>query len=123
MRRSPDSIVLQTATKYPQNMLDSPKLVDFSAHLNSQFEVSDGDGVAFEFLETAALKDPFSKDPVDPKTCGRFSLLFQGPENVELPQGMYALRHEMLGDLSLFLVPIGQSDGRYQLEAIFNGID
>ena len=51
----------------------------------------------------------------------QFSLRLLGPGDNFLPQQIYSLRHESLGELELFLVPVGQeSDGSYQYEIIFN---
>lgn len=51
----------------------------------------------------------------------QFSLLLKGPGNTFLPQQIYSLRHEILGELELFLVPVGQeADGSYQYEIVFN---
>lgn len=44
----------------------------------------------------------------------QFSLLFKGPVTPILPQHIYDLSHAELGDLSLFLVPIGRDKGRDQ---------
>ena len=49
-----------------------------------------------------------------------FALVFRGPHDPALGQGLYALQHEALGALSLFLVPVGmEADGRLY-EAVFN---
>lgn len=51
----------------------------------------------------------------------QFSLLLLGPGNQFLPQRIYRLRQEAMGELALFLVPVGQeADGRYQYEIVFN---
>jgi hypothetical protein len=47
-----------------------------------------------------------------------FSLLFACP--VPALQGMYALHHDALGQLEIFLVPIKQDGAGVQLEAIFS---
>jgi hypothetical protein len=45
---------------------------------------------------------------VDPRSEGRsFSVFFSGPGPLVLPQRTYRLRHDELGELELFLVPIG----------------
>ncbi|MGE5493521.1 MAG: DUF6916 family protein [Actinomycetota bacterium] len=49
-----------------------------------------------------------------------FSLIFSGPPGVSFQQGSYTLEHEKLGELLLFLVPIGIENGAIQLEAVFN---
>jgi hypothetical protein len=49
-----------------------------------------------------------------------FSLVFRSPQPSHVPQAIYALEHEGLGVLELFLVPIGPRDGGMCYEAIFN---
>ncbi|MEI2385949.1 hypothetical protein [Breoghania sp. JC706] len=50
---------------------------------------------------------------------GAFSLLFQGPQDPALPQGLYPIRHEAIGELPLFLVPVGSLGEDKGYEAIF----
>jgi hypothetical protein len=50
----------------------------------------------------------------------RFSLVFRGPHDRLLQQGMYRLRHSQLGALELFLVPVGQDHEGLYYEAVFN---
>jgi hypothetical protein len=56
----------------------------------------------------------------DRQTSQSFSILFLGPENHPVGQGLYELEHESLDPMALFLVPVGIVEGRMQLEAIFN---
>lgn len=50
-----------------------------------------------------------------------FSVVFLGPSAAAvLPQAIYALEHEGLGRLEVFLVPIGRDGDRVQYEAVFN---
>ena len=50
-----------------------------------------------------------------------FTLTFLGPAGQHLPQRTYRLHHATLGELDVFLVPVGpQADGRHQYEAVFN---
>lgn len=49
-----------------------------------------------------------------------FSLLFHGPLRPVLPQRVYQLSHAELGELAIFLVPIGPAGGAMQYEAIFS---
>src|ERR1700726_5082088 len=52
----------------------------------------------------------------------QFSILFHGPADRTLPQGMYSFRHEALGSLMLFIVPvIGSNAERIVYEACFSG--
>ncbi|MGE5477130.1 MAG: DUF6916 family protein [Bacteroidales bacterium] len=50
-----------------------------------------------------------------------FSIIFRGSSpDLLLNQGIFALRHEELGRLELFMVPIGQlPDGNFRYQACF----
>jgi hypothetical protein len=50
-----------------------------------------------------------------------FALLLLGPVSRHyLPQGTYPMRHEAMGGLDLFIVPIGPETGRMRYEVVFN---
>jgi hypothetical protein len=49
-----------------------------------------------------------------------FSLVFRGPKESVLPQGIYTVEQEALGTAGIFLVPIGPDDVGQRYEAIFN---
>jgi hypothetical protein len=49
-----------------------------------------------------------------------FSLMFHGSADRFLPQKMYKLRHERLGEFNLTLVPVGQDEQGFIYEAAFN---
>ena len=49
-----------------------------------------------------------------------FVLTFHGPADVVLEQSIYTLEHERLGNLEIFLVPVGQTEGEVVYEAVFN---
>jgi hypothetical protein len=49
-----------------------------------------------------------------------FSLLFTSQGEFVLPQRMYALRHDVLGPLSIFIVPLSHEAGITTYQAIFN---
>lgn len=50
----------------------------------------------------------------------QFALLFHGPQNPFLPQAIYHVEHDHLGELDLFLVPVGKVQDGFQYEAVFN---
>jgi hypothetical protein len=65
----------------------------------------------------------------DDERCERFSLIFHGPPDRLLPQKLYSLRHDTMGELQLFLVPVGEKaegvgENRrrvgYRYQAVFN---
>lgn len=85
----------------------------FRAHLDTMFVADYGDrAVPLRLAEVAGER-----------VTGRleqFSLYFHGPADRQLPQGTYALAHDALGALALFLVPIGANSERVVYEACFN---
>lgn len=50
----------------------------------------------------------------------RFSVFFHGAGNFFLPQRIYRLEHEQLGENEIFLVPIGQDERGFRYEAVFS---
>jgi hypothetical protein len=48
-----------------------------------------------------------------------FTLLFEAPENCDTPEGIHRLRHATLGEMDLFLTPVGRPAARTCYEAAF----
>lgn len=50
-----------------------------------------------------------------------FNVIFSGPKDLYIKQGMFEMTHEMFdGPTPIFIVPIARyDDGRFQFEAIF----
>ena len=48
-----------------------------------------------------------------------YSLLFSGPLTPLLPQAIYPLRNAVMGELGIFLVPLGPAGQTMRYEAIF----
>ncbi len=49
-----------------------------------------------------------------------FSIQFRGPADRMMPQKTYKLEHGRLGDIDLFLVPVGKDNAGVYYEAVFN---
>ncbi|MDE2463520.1 MAG: hypothetical protein KGO02_07400 [Alphaproteobacteria bacterium] len=49
-----------------------------------------------------------------------FSLFFTGQGPHYLLQGTYRLSHDRLGDLDVFIVPVGRTDDGFRYQAVFN---
>jgi hypothetical protein len=49
-----------------------------------------------------------------------FSLVFRGPARPVLPQQIYRMEHEEIGNFDLFLVPIGPDAEGMRYEAVFS---
>ncbi len=50
----------------------------------------------------------------------QFSLAFRGPLTPFAPQGTYTVEHEKLGELALFLVPLGPDSIGMCYQVVFN---
>lgn len=83
-------------------------------NLNTRFHVS-AEGtpiVDLDLVEVSELKIAANQE--------LFSILFRGPREQFLGQGIRSLEHEKLGESELFLVPIREDADGYYYEAIFN---
>ena len=90
---------------------------EFSRHLNSTFNLKFVDGdLPLELVEVSAYRPQEHEE----QGLERFSALFAGPGNALLPQGLYRLTHDQMGDVDLFLVPVSVDQRRIQYEAVFN---
>jgi len=99
-------------------VLDKLAITDFTPYLNQTFRIR-VDGVEPMDLELVSVTEagPASR----PDARNPFSLHFLGPVSSQyLVQHIYRMEHTGMGDLELFLVPLGLEDGRMQYEAIFN---
>jgi hypothetical protein len=86
---------------------------EFARHMGEPFEVVVGDEVFPITLAQARPIQPSIRDG------GSFSLIFNGPLTPILNQAMYEVRR---GDerWPLFIVPVGERDGVFEYEVIFN---
>lgn len=89
---------------------------DFREHLETDFFVSlgnDADSLRLRLVEVNELRGGGPRrEP--------FSLIFSGPHDVYLPQQIYTLRHNVMGVLDIFIVPIRPDERGARLQAIFN---
>jgi hypothetical protein len=86
----------------------------FSQHVNSKFHVQINEDIAVE-LDLISI----SELKVYPKQQ-EFSLVFRGPLNIFLGQGVHYFKHDQMGEFELFIVPIRQDQQGFYYEAIFN---
>ena len=84
----------------------------FEAACNSAFLVSviEQPTTTFPLMLTTLTSRPA------PPGIEQFSMLFTGPPEPVLPQGTYRFVHDDLGELPLFMVPIGKNSERVQYE-------
>ena len=86
----------------------------FAENLNTKFLLRTDDGNAIE-LELTEIREVESGPGHE-----QFALVFDGPGAIYLPQRIYPLEHERMGEISLFLVPIGRGENGFTYEAVFN---
>jgi hypothetical protein len=90
---------------------------EFSRHLNSRFKLTLQDQeVELELIEVKA----YLPQANDQGGMERFSIYFDGPVNIRLPQSVYRLEHEQMGEFEIFLVPISGDQKGFHYEAVFN---
>lgn len=97
----------------------------FAPHVGDRF-VTTGDGapLALELVEARRI----ALKPMDGRALGRsgfvrrdpFALLFRGPHERPLPQGLRPFTHPALGTFELHIVPVGPGETGLLYEAIFN---
>ena len=86
----------------------------FAEHLNTKFRVplESSGAVELELVEVVStLSTPRQE---------QFSVFFSGPADVYLPQMTYRMEHDALGQLDLFIVPVGRTPAGFKYEAVFN---
>lgn len=86
----------------------------FVENLNTQFHFS-ADGTHIVELELAEVSERQLN-----ATQEQFAVVFRGPRDPFLGQGIRPLDHEKLGRSELFLVPIREDAEGYYYEAVFN---
>lgn len=90
---------------------------DFSRLVGKQFKLSSEDGTTSraELIEANApskrLALRFRRE--------QFSIVFDVPDDVELVQGRYRIKHSKIGSMDLFMVPVDLPGKFNRLEAVF----
>ena len=90
---------------------------EFSKHVGTQFNVALTDG---ELSLTLVEAKAYMPGENEQEGMERFSVFFDGPPNLLLPQQTYQLRHEQMGEFDIFLTPISGDAKRIRYEAVFN---
>lgn len=104
----------------------------FAPHLSEYFTANiNGEAIHFQLIEVADLKQDSIDKSVQHKIHDEkfrekvreesFTLLFRADTAFELKQATYRLKHDTLGDVELFLVPVERKSGPWRFyEAVFN---
>jgi hypothetical protein len=80
--------------------------------------VNDRPPVSLELIEATEGSEPGGPRP-EGQARMQFSVVFRGVMAPVLPQGTYHFTHAELGELDLFLVPIGPDSEGMRYEAAF----
>jgi hypothetical protein len=102
----------------PLEMLTLERFTELLNH-RFQVQVAPGHGIAMELAQATAGRSSVSAG-ANPERYEAFSLIFNGPESPQLPQGIYAFEQEKIGRFELFIVPVGREGGAVQYQAVFN---
>jgi hypothetical protein len=90
---------------------------EFSQHVGTKFHVkADEREIELELIEVKG----YTSQEIEQGGMERFSVFFAGPGDPLLPQKVYRLEHERMGEFELFLVPIAGDEKSYRYEAVFN---
>ena len=86
----------------------------FAAHLNTRFAIpiDETSRVELTLIEVSELK-------LSPRQ-EQFAIVFRGPLDIFLGQGMRPFEHDQMGQFELFIVPIKKDDEGFHYEACFN---
>jgi hypothetical protein len=85
----------------------------FSENLNTKFRASlGGKTIELELIEVAEVNYSPRQEA--------FSILFRGPLDFRLQQGMFDFEHEKLGSFSIFMTPVARREDGFHYEACFN---
>jgi hypothetical protein len=96
-----------------QPVADAISREDFLPHLNSQFRVDGTDCTLVEVSTAQQMVSPSAE-------FTSFSLLFAGPSGFVAESRSYSLEHAKMGEMSLFLSPVGLVKDRVYLEAVLS---
>ena len=91
---------------------------EFEANLNTAFLLQIDSRSPIE-LKLIAVQ-PHQSDVHPRSDMERFSVFFVGPEDFLLPQNIYSVKHDTMGEFDLFIVPISRQSDGYHYEAIYN---
>jgi hypothetical protein len=95
-----------------------PTEEDFRQHEGTKFRVLVEAPEPFE-LELLKVQG-YQPQENEGREMERYSLTFNGPAHMFLQQGTYAMEHPAMGEMQLFIVPIGRDERGFQYEVVFN---
>ena len=91
---------------------------DFHPHKSTKFSIQCGDESVPHEMELIDIEE-LKNSRMEGQNKG-FVLTFRSLSNGILPQKIYTLSHEILGEVQIFMVPIGPDEKGQRYEAVFN---
>lgn len=88
----------------------------FAESLNTRFQLGEVQGRALELELVEVNSDERMRD----EGVESFSIVFRGPADLYLPQGIYRMEHGRTGSCEIFIVPIKRDGEGFYYEAVFN---
>src|SRR4051812_30250075 len=103
-------------------MLEDLTLDSFAPLVGQTFRLHLDDGAVFETVLESATASPFPgwQPPEGAPAREPFSLIFVGLSHDVLPQRIYRFEHDTLGELEIFVVPLGRTAQGVIYEAVFS---
>lgn len=95
-----------------------PTAESFREHLGTKFRVRAETPRPIE-LELDEVKD-YNAQAGEQARMERFSVYFYGPGDIMLRQGTFTLEHPAMGELMLFVVPVGRDERGTRYEVVYN---
>ena len=95
-------------------MLEKLTRTLFMEHLNSKFQMFIGPETSAE-VELVEVEERRSTPRQE-----QFAVIFRAPASVPAQQGMYKLKHDVLGEFEILLVPFKRDNESIYFEAFFN---
>src|SRR5713226_5995765 len=86
---------------------------EFSQHVGTKFQIkTDQPALELELIEVKG----YGSQEIEQGGMERFSVFFAGPGDPFLPQKVYRLEHERMGEFELLLVPVAGDEKGYRYE-------
>jgi hypothetical protein len=105
---------LRSKLKMPSNLTAEA----FAANVNTKFRVRAESPKPVE-LELTEVK-VYNARENEQHGLERFSLFLHGPADLYVPQQTYTFEHPSMGEMELFIVPIGRDETGFRYEVVFN---
>lgn len=91
---------------------------EFRKHLNTPFRVQVNAPKPIDLTLVAVESRPVEAN--EEQGMERFSVFFLGSAEFLLPQSIYRVTHQQMGEFDVFLVAVGKEAEGYRYEAVYN---